>query len=51
MKEEKAMISLQLPKEMLERIKAAAKDNNISTTAYIRLKLTEVLRREKVEQE
>ena len=51
MKEDKSIISLQLPKEMLEKIRALAKDNNISTTAYIRLKLTEILKKEKLEQQ
>ena len=47
MKEENTAISLQLPKIMLEDLKQLAKENNISTTAYIRLKLTEVLKKEK----
>ncbi len=44
MKEENTTISLQLPKVMLQQLKEKAKENNISTTAYIRLKLTEVLK-------
>ena len=51
MKEENTAISLQLPKAMLENLKALAKENSISTTAYIRLKLTEILKKEKVDQE
>lgn len=47
MKEENTAISLQLPKVMLEDLKSFAKKNNISTTAYIRLKLTEILNKEK----
>ena len=44
MKDENTTISLQLPKVMLQELKTRAKENNISTTAYIRLKLTEILK-------
>ena len=44
MKIENTTISLQLPKVLLEELKSKAKENNISTTAFIRLKLTEALR-------
>lgn len=47
MKEENTTISLQLPKIMLQSLKEKAKENNISTTAYIRLKLTEALKNSK----
>ena len=47
MKEENTTISLQLPKIMLQNLKEKAKENNISTTAYIRLKLTEALKNSK----
>ena len=41
MKQENTLISVQLPKELLEKIKVKAKEKNLSMTAYIRLLLTE----------
>lgn len=42
---ETTLISLQLPKELLEEIKRRAEELNISMSSYIRLKLTEEVRR------
>ena len=50
MKEETKLVSLQLPMPMFETIKALAKDNNISITSYIRLKLTEAIKKDQTNQ-
>lgn len=42
---ETTLISLQLPKELLEEIKQRAEELNISMSSFIRLKLTEELRK------
>ena len=45
MKKETTLISMQFPKELLEEIKRRAEELNISMSSYIRLKLTEEIRR------
>lgn len=42
---ETTLISLQLPKILLDEIKEKAEELNISMSSYIRLKLTEEVRR------
>ena len=44
---ENTLISLQLPKELLEQVKSEAENLNISMAAYIRMKLTEEIRKNK----
>ena len=44
---ENTLISLQLPKELLEQVKSEAENLNISMAAYIRMKLTEEMRKNK----
>lgn len=44
---ENTLISLQLPKELLEQVKSEAESLNISMAAYIRMKLTEEMRKNK----
>lgn len=47
MKKETTLISMQFPKELLDEIKKAADELNITMSSYIRMKLTEELRKSK----